>query len=520
MRRCCTLNLLLLMLAVLLMPLPARAQDAAVTPPPDYLQTRRTFILFPEGIFSYYVLSRPGEDFAAFELRVTQPGWAGDETLFAPDQIVRTSDPFTDVFFTWSIPQQNPPRLFEDLTITWRFIDNSGSIGSYSVTLPFSDTRTDWTVESVGPLTLAVPEGRLSPALVSARLTEMVDLLRREAGAFLVPNIAVYDSLIPADPCTRDAQGRSVITASDGVDASLFCSARNLERLYASAGYSVVQLANITPDSLTRAAAELFVESAYGARWAAADVPDWFQVGLAAFVAPTDKRARLDQARSAARVGGLFNDMQPVPDVESAAYSLWSAQSYGLVLFIAEQVGVDGLFALARDLSAEQDLAAAYRARSGGESLAALIPAWQSWLFSVQAETAYQYNPYLATTPTPTATLSATPFPATPTPTPTVTLTPSVTPTVTGVLSPTPRPPGTPTLTLTPSITPRPPTAFVPPTAPPTPIESVGPLLLILGLGVVLGGAVIVLFGLILPRRRKTDSPNATDAQNTEPSND
>jgi hypothetical protein len=128
-----------------------------------------------------------------------------------------------------------------------------------------------------------------------------------------------------------------------------------------------------------------------------------------------------------------------------------------MVLYLADRIGVQGLFDLA--LVDAEDFATAYE-RAIDTPLTAFIPAWSQWIFSRSAESLYGITPYQPPTalPSPTETPSATP---TPTSTPTPTFTPSLTASLTprGVRT------YTPPLTVTPSQTPPPP----PPTVTPRP---------------------------------------------------
>jgi hypothetical protein len=210
-----------------------------------------------------------------------------------------------------------------------------------------------------------------------------------------------------------------------------------------------------------------------------------------------------ETARAASRAGGALRNMESVPQ-ESTRRNQWSAQSYGMVLYMAEQLGVDGLFNLASSLSADNALAEAY-AEATDSTLSGLISAWSSWLFTPQAVSAYGYSPYLPTTATPTVTMTFTP---TITPTFTPSLTPTITPSVTGILSPTPRPPTIVPPTPTPSLTSRPagsvPNPITTPTAAPETTAAAGDdegrrtVTLLIGVGLMATGILIAVAALFL----------------------
>ncbi len=199
-------------------------------------------------------------------------------------------------------------------------------------------------------------------------------------------------------------------------------------------------------------------------------MPLWFRRGLALFTLPTNKLNMLEPAQRASRSNSLFTldemNAEPTQDAE-----LWRAQSYGMVLYIAQQAGVQGLFELARNPG--ESFADTYQ-RAMGQPLSNLISSWQRWLFTSSAEAAYAYFPQLATTPTPSFT--PTPTQPRPTATPTATNTPTITPSVTNTgiperILPTLTPTRTPTDAPA-SVTPRPAGSLRTPTPTPTPTST------------------------------------------------
>jgi hypothetical protein len=196
---------------------------------------------------------------------------------------------------------------------------------------------------------------------------------------------------------------------------------------------------------------EQVVRAAYASHWAGKAVPDWFAGGLAEFYNPALKVEDLERLRRAGRGGALLplsalNADAPT-DPETSA--LWRAQRYSLVLYLADRLGYEGLYELARVPAADFEAALTERV---GPSASVLI-AWESWVFSRAAEAAYLLTPYQVPT--------ATPLPPTATARPTETRTPSATPTPAMTLTRT----ATPFPTVAPSHTPTP----APPTMTPRP---------------------------------------------------
>ncbi len=191
-------------------------------------------------------------------------------------------------------------------------------------------------------------------------------------------------------------------------------------------------------------------------------MPAWFASGLAQLHHLRAQPMALELVRAAVRTGSHYALAELADDLPSEAdyqaRALWEAQSYLLVLYLADRYGAGAPFDLAQNIPADDDGFAGALAALGGEDVDALWAGWNRWLFSPAAENAAGWTPYLLTTPTPTATPTATPLP----PTATATHTPTITPTPTSTaLVDQPRPPVvaqlTPTRRRPPTNTPLPP---------------------------------------------------------------
>ncbi len=338
-----------------------------------------------------------------------------------------------------------------------------------------------------------------------SRVLFTLSCLTLSASALAVPQT------IPQQGRLVDASGAPIVQAQGVVrSVTLPCDAAKSQTLHAASGYTIVQVDYLTYNAALEAVSRALLDRLYAPLWGEATVPDWFRYGLGVFYAPTDKSVYLDEVQRAARTGGLLLDYAQ-PPADPIKRAIWQAQSYGLVLYMAEQIGVDGLFDLAASLGT-RTLESAYRAAADAP-LAGVFPAWRDWIFSQAARTAYTFNPYLDVTPTPTATLSPTPFPSTPTRTFTPTFTPSITPTVTGVLSPTARPSDTPSATLTPTFTPRAAGNFTlnPNTAAPQSAAPDMTVPLLIGAGIVLVIALALGARLVRRGRKKPEQKEDTE---------
>lgn len=177
------------------------------------------------------------------------------------------------------------------------------------------------------------------------------------------------------------------------------------------------------------------------------NVPEWFREGLTEF----DSALKVElnaPVLIASRSNSLLQlDVMAKAPAPNSNIDLWRSESYGLVVYVASQIGVDGLFKLASNAGTATSFEAAYQTALG-KPIDTLLGSFGRWLFTNAAAGAFTFTVYQAATPSPTPTRTPT-ITRTPTPTNTATFTP--TPTVTGVLSLTPLPSRNPTFTSTPA---------------------------------------------------------------------
>ncbi|MBZ0276447.1 MAG: hypothetical protein K8I60_09900, partial [Anaerolineae bacterium] len=313
-----------------------------------------------------------------------------------------------------------------------------------------------------------------------------------------VPEFTIIVYNAGFDPgCGQDSQGNPVAVAPFSGD-SIPCDPALAQAIFRESNLSTVAAAGSS--TATRAALVNYLVSAfYEPAWAGRSVPAWFESGLQQFYLPDYKDNMLQPLVSAARSNRLFSlDEMALPPTDSRDTALWNAQTYGMVLYIAQEVGISGLFQLAYGIGSATDFPAAYQTAIG-QPVGALLPGLRRWIFTDGAASAFNLTAYQPATPTPTLTVTPT---ATLTFTPSATYTSTPTATMTGTLSPTPFPSHTPTITPLPpkpSVTPRPAGSLRLPTE--TPVPEVTPLsqppvalgLLLVGLlavGLIIAGVV------------------------------
>jgi hypothetical protein len=425
---------LLLMLALLgAIPLGAQSEPLTVTGEAE--------VLFPEAIrFSASVDAEI--DSLSGAVLVIAP--AGRDELRVDVTLDSGDDESSDVMeYLWPLPEQDPPEIFTEIRYRWEIEADDGRRGEVEGALDYNDPRQTWThaADRTGAIQIALP----ADLSLEGRLQDLYDLLGANLPELPVLRWVVYDDVSPQ--CDRSPEDDSPVVVGLQSGTSLPCRPERAEALYEAGGYMLVDLEGAGGDALL----EQVVRAAYASHWAGKAVPDWFAGGLAEFYNPALKVEDLERLRRASRGGALLPlsavDADAPTDPETSA--LWRAQRYSLVLYLADRLGYEGLYELARVPAADFEAALTERV---GPSASVLI-AWESWVFSRAAEAAYLLTPYQVPT--------ATPLPPTATARPTETRTPSATPTPAMTLTRT----ATPFPTVAPSHTPTP----APPTMTPRP---------------------------------------------------
>jgi hypothetical protein len=492
--------LLMILLASVLSPVHAQLGTPQSPTPGGLVYGMDAEVIFPEAVRFTLALDARADElaFAILTIRFDE-----QSPITIPVSIVESAtrrEPFTEMVVIWDIPRDTPPRLFSTVVYEWQFTQTNDSVVSAQSTFMFTDPRLRWTQDSANNsrIVFSVPADDFNIPVFSLRsdLQAAYDLMSMNTAE--QPNFHVMLYPVELSPgCAVNGEGQLVaVGLLSGTEVP--CTAEQADSVYRASSIDVLQVSEI--DTLARlrfALADLFTARFYASAWSDSDVPLWFERGLALFYLPQNKANLLEPARRAARSNRLFTldemNVEPSTDIE-----LWRAQSYGMVLYVARQIGVPSLFALALQMGT--DFAAAYEA-SLGQSVSALLNNWQRWLFTTAAEDAYAYFPQMAITATPSFTPTAT-LPR-PTATPTATRTPTLTPTVTNTGLPQALIPTlTPTRTDTPappSITPRPPGSLRTPTPAPTPavtlpgVQAGGYALLALSLLVLAGLSAVYL---------------------------
>lgn len=428
--------LLTVVLAALIIP-SAAAQG---TPPrPRELTSVETDWLFPSGAAFRLRFDLAPDDVESAVLSITQDGWTPQTVTLSPQP---ADGGQTEVVGTWRLGS-DAPTLFQPITFTWVLTTTNGETITYAESPIFADPRSPWSADNSAGVTVAVP---FNAATLGPRLAPLVERLRDQTDQPAAnQRYLLYDSAIPLDACPPDNQLLGALTGE-----VVPCQAGQTEALYSAQGYQLLGLSPVNGGTALSALTDRLVADAYAAQWGDQAVPDWFRFGLTRFYDPNGNSAYYPGAVSAARNGSLLPTLDTIP-TDGAGRALWEAQSVGWTLYMADQLGFDGLLALAGEISPSRTLADVYSARTGSP-LESVGVGWRSWVFTERASATYDLSPYAPPTATPTPTQTATLSPTATTP-PTATATRTPTPTPSETLTSTPRPSWTPTESPTPTAT-------------------------------------------------------------------
>lgn len=346
---------------------------------------------------------------------------------------------------------ENPPRLFEPMSYRWEVASVEEVEDEISGQFLFApQVNGEWMATGDPPFILHWHDGNLGASTLRNNLMPVFQLAQAQTSAPLTLRYAIFERefrlcQIVTDPETEEE--RQVVGGR--FDCSLELWNDFLSR---SGGFTLVQRDSDDFLTLENNLLEDIVEQFYASVWPN-DVPEWFATGLSLFYRQFGGFRELDFARSILQQNRLLTLTQLNEPAGDDVRDLWEAQSYLLLLYIADAYGAEAPFDIATALEDEDDFDTVVEDITG-DDLASIYRAWRIWLDSAAAEEAVQWNPYAGITPTPSPTATATDIPPSPTSTATATLTetPTHTPSF-RTATPTETPAISPTFTVVPSIT-------------------------------------------------------------------
>ncbi|MEP6984907.1 MAG: hypothetical protein ABI970_04890 [Chloroflexota bacterium] len=498
-----------------------RAQSANPTPQAQqaFIQRWAQEVIFPSAVRFTLAIALPPEQVKAVTLTLKPETRAPITIPLDLSSAIITGGDVTGIAYVWQLPADNPPLLFKDINFDWQVTAQSGQSASVEDKFIFEDQRVNWLrdLPVTDTLKLTFPNGKASSSTVtpaythtgigdiSTTLKQVADLLATNLGSIPTFDILIYDTTqLPI--CSKNAKGESVAVGAIS-SAEVACVPSSADQIFSASGYTTLNLKSSSLGDIQSAVTDYIVQQSYAPSWSGKNIPEWFQAGLTEFYSADLKSNLYAPALIASRSNSLLSlDVMAKAPATGTNVDLWRSESYGLVVYIASQIGVDGLFKLASNAGTASSFEAAYQTALG-KPIATLLGSFGRWIFTNSALGAFTFTVYQAATPSPTPTLTAT-ITQTPTPTDTATFTP--TPTVTGVISLTPLPSRTPTFTPTPAPatnTPRPAgslNTLTPTPTQPSAAANVTNADRSLGIFILVAGAIIVVvaaFILFRPRR-------------------
>ena len=443
----CSLLLLCLGLGLLGGPVVAQSTSA----PPQFFIRWNAAPVFPQGMYfeleavvpedvgiTFLTLTLEADNRDPVQVRVPTT----DETLVTREQ-ERLTVEYIWLFQTADVV----PELFSTVRYEWSMgttTSDRTDVGAGEVV--FEDQRVFWrrTTDDTLGVTLLHPQEGVDGERVLSIVDDAWRLMEANTAPIGERTVLFYTEGLPMG-CLTTESGNPVAANLD-FDISIPCEPTIIEAVYERTRLIVFDEVTGSRDAADRVLVWA-VDEFYRDLWAEADAPRWFRAGLTELYRPIKTQGVLSATLLAARSGDLLSldALTTPPDAPPPMFELWQAQSYGLVIYMAERHGLDAVYELAGTVGDYESFQMAYEAITG-ESLSALYVAWEAWLFSDEAVRVYNVDIYGRPTLTPTRVLSDTPT-WTPLPTLTATLTPTITLTPTVTLTPTPLPP---TVTVTP----------------------------------------------------------------------
>lgn len=539
----------------------ATAQDDGGTPTPTddepaVIRGVSTEVLFPAVVRFVVDVTGPYEDVLVASLTVRQGIELEHVAVLRPlDDYLLSATPFvTQFIYDWPLAESGA-RPFEPVTFEWMVETRDNEVDTAEGEFLLGDMRMrSWESAGEPPLVLRWHNPDLGGRTLRGDITPAYTLLAAQTGLDTSFEFVIYDYDVTFCQETRlegEDEPTSVVisrypprgsvrppaledesdaaptaepgdldgTPSDAESdeapvrpAAYPCSRALYEQAYAAAGMQLIQRPNASYGELRDQLVASMARRMYRAVWDGARVPPWFEFGLAALyrVRP-DGPALLREVLPRTPTDTLLElaDLVAEPPLDDPSRDLWEAQSYLMVLYLADSYGLDAVLDMARAIPEYANGFSDALPAMTGRSQADLFAMWRDqWVFSEAAQQAVRWTPYDPTTPTPTATY-------TPSHTPTITLTPTATftPTNTPTRTPTPLvtpvilPTLTPTLALSPTRTPLPPGAL--PTFTPVPVvedtsdgsDDTVTTVIIGVLVAVIAGLGLLVIGLMLRRR-------------------
>ncbi len=383
---------------LLAMPFSSLAQN--VTPLPQTLIFDwSNEVIFPAAVRFTVSIRSPVSQLVRAQLTVKPSGQPVVEVPVNITDSVIFDSVDSQLAVVWQIPDNLSLKAFEEVPYNWRVVTTSNMIGTRDGQFEFVDSRAIWTSDPdpAGRINLTVSGSDTNPERLRSSIASAYDFLSTSVGATPAFNFIVFPPSLRLDPCVPSRAGGFVLI-SDQSKTEVPCQPGRAESIYRASGY--IPLSGRTANE-REALVEALVEGFYEPLWRDKNVPRWFVSGLAQFYAPSNKLLLLEKVQVGARNGRLFSldQMAAQPPDDPQQLDMWRAQSFSMIAYLANEIGVPGMLKLAKDIGSAPSFGEAFQTAAG--PVRALLPALQNWIFKSAAAPAYELSPYPPTTPTP-----------------------------------------------------------------------------------------------------------------------
>lgn len=402
---------------LLLLPLYATfAQDQGVgtptpspspTPEAGVIQRHGAELIFPVELEFFLIITAPQQDILGGEVVLSQEnGYEASFPLELADDLNFAGEESLEIRKTILFDLDNAPRPFERLDYEWRVTTAAGAndqTDNLENWILFQPDGVTWQQTATDELTLHWHLDHLAAEEMRAELLPVSRLIDDHTGDVADLDFAIYgatfDICIPSLDANTGEEVESVLVYPGRPEYP--CSVNDIANYYASHDIALIQPDDPGFDNIQQAIIAELVRETYASQWVGRGVPAWFASGLSQLYRPNGNAAALNTVRNAEGQNFLLPParLQSALPSDADAYEqrLWEAQSYTLVLYLADNFGADAPFDLATAFPEAESFEAAVE-NITGMSLAENFRVWRQWLRTESAASAATWHPYLTTT--------------------------------------------------------------------------------------------------------------------------
>jgi hypothetical protein len=278
----------------------------------------------------------------------------------------------------------NAPRPFERLDYEWRLTSVRGT-DNLERWLLFQPDDVEWQHTPADALRMYWHDDNLAANILREELQPAIDQIASDTETSPSLDFAIYSPGF--EICVPEEDDESTLVYPGRPQYS--CSLDDLRDYYGNHGIAFIQPPDSGFDTLQNEMIEVMVIQAYAPGWVGRGVPVWFAEGLAQLYRQNINVGAVEIARSAEAQDMLLppsrlENLLP-EDADAFDQRLWDAQSYTLVLYLADTFGEDAPIDLATAFPETESFDAALQ-NITGMTFAENFRLWRQWLRSDEAD--------------------------------------------------------------------------------------------------------------------------------------